>query len=336
MAPVDFSAISDTQTLLPGPSGIKQLKGFQVTQKEMMNSVCVHRPCGKQGSCVPLLLDHADMVNCTSGGPGHMKCAITCQRGFALQANSGKYLRPIQKEILLTCSSGHWDRIVSCMPLDCGVPHPSLVNYATFSCSEGTDFLKRCSVSCVPPAKLQGLNPWLTCLEDGLWSLPEAYCKLECDAPPVIPNASLLLPPCLQHNHDVGSVCRYECKPGYYAVPSADSKVRSNFLKIQCLEGGIWEQGSCIPVVCEPPSPVFEGMYECTNGFELNSQCMLNCNQESGRRPILCTKEGLWTEEFKLCENLQGECPPPPSELNFVEYKCEQGYGIVVTGAESF
>ncbi|XP_047561665.1 pappalysin-2 [Lutra lutra] len=289
---------------------------------------CVHRPCGEQGSCAPLLLDHTEMVNCTSGGPGHMKCAITCQRGFALQGSSGKYLRPVQKEILLTCSSGHWDQTVSCMPLDCGVPDPSLVNYATFSCSEGTDFLKRCSISCVPPAKLQGLNPWLTCLEDGLWSLPEAYCKLECDAPPVIPNASVLLPPCPQRSHDVGSVCRYRCKPGYYAVPSADSKVRSNFLKIQCLEGGIWEQGSCVPVVCEPPSPVFEGMYECTNGFQLNSQCMLNCNQESGRRPILCTKEGLWTEEFKLCENLQGECPPPPSELNFVEYKCEQGYGI--------
>ncbi|XP_049490993.1 pappalysin-2 [Panthera uncia] len=279
---------------------------------------CVHRPCGEQGSCAPLLLDHADMVNCTSGGPGHMKCAITCQRGFALQASSGQYLRPVQKEILLTCSSGHWDRAVSCMPLDCGIPDPSLVNYANFSCSEGTDFLKRCSISCVPPAKLQ----------DGLWSLPEAYCKLECDAPPVIPNASLLLPHCLQGNHDVGSVCRYECKPGYYAKPSAEGKVRSNFLKIQCLEGGIWEQGSCVPVVCEPPSPVFEGMYECTNGFELNSRCVLSCNQEDGRVPILCTKEGLWTEEFKLCENLQGECPPPPSELNFVEYKCEQGYGI--------
>lgn len=45
---------------------------------------------------MPLLLDHADMVNCTSGGPGHMKCAITCQRGFALQASGGKYLRPVQ------------------------------------------------------------------------------------------------------------------------------------------------------------------------------------------------------------------------------------------------
>lgn len=57
----------------------------------------------------------------------------------------------------------------------------------------------------------------------------------------------------------------------------------SKFLKIQCLEDGTWEQGSCVPVVCEPPSPVFEGMYECTNGFELNSQCVLNCNLESER-----------------------------------------------------
>lgn len=40
-------------------------------------------PCGEQGSCVPLLLDHADMVNCTSGGPGLMKCFITRQRGSA-------------------------------------------------------------------------------------------------------------------------------------------------------------------------------------------------------------------------------------------------------------
>lgn len=45
---------------------------------------------------------------------------------------------------------------MSCVAVDCGVPDPSLVNYATFSCSEGTTFLKRCAVSCVPPAKLQG------------------------------------------------------------------------------------------------------------------------------------------------------------------------------------
>uniref|UniRef100_A0A8C0ZLX1 Sushi domain-containing protein n=1 Tax=Castor canadensis TaxID=51338 RepID=A0A8C0ZLX1_CASCN len=283
-----------------------------VSEQNRQGQSCVYQPCGEQGICAPLLLDHTDMVNCTSSGPGHMKCAITCQEGFALQTTSGQYLRPMQKEILLTCSSGHWDRDVSCGLLDCGIPDPSLVNYANFSCSEGTSFLKRCSISCVPPAKLQGLSPWLTCLGDGLWTLPEVYCKLECDAPPVIPNANLLLPHCLKGNHhDVGTICRYECKPGYYVLESTGSRVRNKFLKIQCLEGGIWEQGSCIPVVCEPPSPVFEGMYECTNGFKLDSQCVLNCNQESERLPILCTKEGLWTREFKLCENLQGECPPP-------------------------
>ncbi|KAM6219051.1 pappalysin-2 [Rhynchocyon petersi] len=292
---------------------------------------CFHQPCGEQSSCVPLLLDHTEVVNCTSDGPGHMQCTVTCKRGYALQTSSGKYLRPMQKEILLTCSSGHWDRIVSCTHLDCGVPDQALVNYANFSCSEGTDFLKRCFISCVPPAKLQGLSPWLTCLEDGLWSLPEAYCKLECDAPPVINNAGLLQPHCLQGHHDVGSVCRYECKPGYYVAGSAESKVRNKLLKIQCLESGMWEQGSCLPVMCEPPPPIFEGMYTCTKGFELDSECVLKCNQENENVPILCTKEGLWTGEFKLCENLQGECPPPPSELNSVEYKCKQGYGI---GAE--
>lgn len=71
-----------------------------------------------------------------------------------------------------------------------------------------------------------GRSPWLTCLEDGLWSLPEAYCKLECGSPPVIPNADSLLPRCLQGHHDVGSTCRYECKPGYYVVGGAESHVR--------------------------------------------------------------------------------------------------------------
>ncbi|EDL39353.1 mCG123708 [Mus musculus] len=252
---------------------------------------CAQRPCGEQGRCAPLLLDHTDMVNCTSSSPGHMECAITCQRGYVLQTSSGQYLRNMQKEILLTCSSGHWDKDVICKRLDCGVPDSSLVNYANFSCLE-------------------------------------VYCKLECEAPPVIPNANLLLPHFLEGNHDVGTICKYECKPGYYVKETSGSQGKNKFLKIQCLDDGSWEQGSCVPVVCEPPPPVFEGMYECTDGFKLDSQCVLNCNQETEGIPILCTKEGLWTQEFKLCENLQGECPPPTSELNSVEYKCGQGYGI--------
>ncbi|XP_051649465.1 pappalysin-2 [Manacus candei] len=288
---------------------------------------CAHGACVGSGSCTQPLLAHAATLNCTSDGPGHMVCTVTCQRGFVPRSSNGKSLGLNQQEVVLMCSSGRWDRSVTCDPIDCGVPDQSHVYYAEFSCPMGTTYLQRCSFSCIHPAKLQGTNEWLTCLEDGLWSLPEAYCKLECDAPPAVANAKLLVPRCLQGNHDVGSVCRYKCKPGYHVAENAVDKPRRKFLKVQCLESGQWEEGRCVPVVCEPPPPVFEGMYNCTHGFELDSQCVLSCEPQGQQVPIVCTKEGLWTEEFKLCESLWGTCPPPP-ELNFVEYKCEQGHGI--------
>lgn len=61
------------------------------------------------------------------------------------------------------------------------------------------------------------------------------------------------------------------CSPAFHLC------LPRKFLKIQCLESGQWEEGHCVPVVCEPPPPVFEGMYNCTQGFELDSQCVLNC-----------------------------------------------------------
>ncbi|NXX33972.1 PAPP2 protein, partial [Nicator chloris] len=288
---------------------------------------CAHGACVGSGTCTRPLLAHAVTLNCSSDGPRHMTCAVSCEKGFVLHSSGGKRLGSMEQEVVLTCSSGQWDRSVTCDPVDCRVPDQSHVYYAKFSCPEGTTYLQRCSFSCIPPAKLQGTNQWLTCLEDGLWSLPEAYCKLECDAPPAMANAKLLVPRCLQGNHDVGSVCRYKCKPGYHVAENTADKPKKKFLKVQCLESGQWEEGHCVPVVCKPPPPVFEGMYNCTQGFELDSQCVLNCEQQGQQVPIVCTKEGLWTEEFKLCESLRGTCPPPP-ELNFVEYKCEQGHGI--------
>uniref|UniRef100_A0A8C6Y7M9 Pappalysin 2 n=1 Tax=Naja naja TaxID=35670 RepID=A0A8C6Y7M9_NAJNA len=228
--------------------------------------------CREQGNCVLPQIHHATLANCSSSSRGHLECAISCEKGFVLQVKHGQLLRPAQVKILLTCISGHWDRSVTCNPIDCQFPDQSHVLYAEFSCPKGTTFMKRCFLSCIKPAKLQGINQWITCLEDGLWSLPEAYCKLECDSPGPIANAELLMPRCKQGNHDMGSVCRYKL--------------------VKCLV--------------------------CCWYFPYSLSSLLS---------ILCTKSGLWTEEFKLCEELQGECAPP-QELNSVEYKCEQGYGI--------
>ncbi|XP_069497247.1 pappalysin-2 [Ambystoma mexicanum] len=287
---------------------------------------CLHRSCA-ESTCLPHKISHAN-VTCTPSNPGHVKCTVVCHRGFAFSARGGPEQSSVQREALLTCTLGRWDRSVTCDPIDCGQPDQSLVYYADFSCAEGTTFGKSCSFSCVKPAKLQGLSQWLTCMEDGLWSLPEAYCKLECEAPPLIANAKPLLHSCYQGPHDVGAICRYRCKPGYYVAETTERKTNKNILRIQCLEGGLWEEGSCVPVECDPPPPVFEGMYDCSHGFKLDSQCTLSCDMQKEQAPIICTKEGTWTEEFKLCEGLQGECPPPPSDLNLVEYSCDEGYGI--------
>uniref|UniRef100_A0A8C3XI38 Pappalysin 2 n=1 Tax=Cyanoderma ruficeps TaxID=181631 RepID=A0A8C3XI38_9PASS len=265
-------------------------------------NICAHGACVGSGTCTQPQLAHADTLNCSSDGPGHMACAVSCEKGFVLHSSGGKRLDSTEQEVVLTCSSGQWDRSVTCDPVDCRVPDQSHVYNAEFSCPLGTTYLQRCSFSCIPPAKLQGMVwSWLTCLEDGLWSLPEAYCKLECDAPPAVANAKLLVPRCLQGNHDVGSVCRYKCKPGYHvAENTADKK----FLKIQCLESGQWEEGHCVPVVCKPPPPVFEGMYNCTQGFELDSQCVLSCEQQ-GQQVSVWGEAGIPLTTPCVSEHLQ-------------------------------
>lgn len=74
------------------------------------------------------------------------------------------------------------------------------------------------------PPLCSGDSDRLVCLEDGLWSFPEAYCKIECPEVPNIPNAKLLTADCLASGHDVGSVCRYKCKTGFYVTGSLKRK----------------------------------------------------------------------------------------------------------------
>lgn len=75
------------------------------------------------------------------------------------------------------------------------------------------------------PARLcpPGNNSLLTCMEDGLWSFPEALCELMCLAPPPVPNADLQTARCRENKHKVGSFCKYKCKPGYH-VPGSSRK----------------------------------------------------------------------------------------------------------------
>lgn len=49
--------------------------------------------------------------------------------------------------------------------------------------------------------------------------------------------------------------------------------------KRQCTEDGTWQSGECVAVTCDPPPPIFHGTYKCTNGFQFNSDCWIDCNR---------------------------------------------------------
>ncbi|XP_060126583.1 pappalysin-1 [Zootoca vivipara] len=297
---------------------------------------CVHYSC-KATDCQELEIENAVLTFSSAGRFNGAQCNVTCKTGYILQIQRDDDLAKNQVEpsVTMTCVDGKWSKQVACEPVDCGIPDQYHVYPATFNCSEGTTFGKKCSFTCKPPAQLKGNNSYLTCLEDGLWSFPEALCELMCRAPPLVPSADLQTARCREEKHKVGSFCKYKCKPGYH-VPGSSRKARKRAFKIQCGQDGTWLQGACTPVTCEPPPSKFYGLYHCTNGFQFNSECRIKCEEDStqagrGNNVIHCRKDGTWSGSFHLCRGMQGHCSLPSQLSGGLKLQCPDGYGI---GAE--
>ncbi|XP_078791697.1 pappalysin-2 isoform X3 [Oryzias latipes] len=285
---------------------------------------CLRQPC-QLDSCSPPQIKHAS-VRCTGGGETS-HCSVQCHHGYSISVLNRKANSSHQRMTELECFHGSWDRVVTCQPVDCGFPDQSHVYHAIFSCPWGTTFGKQCSFTCGPPAILQGDNDRLVCMEDGLWSFPEAYCKIECPEAPNVPNAKLLGTNCLASGHNVGSLCHYRCKPGFYVLGSLKEDTPRKFFQLECLEGGQWEENGCEPISCPALPDVFQGMYSCTNELYFDTLCTLQCPDVTENTEIRCSKDGEWTAEFTMCSALRGSCSAP-SDLNSVEYSCDQGMDI--------
>lgn len=259
---------------------------------------------------------------------------MRCRTGYVLQIQRDDELIKSQAgpSITVTCTEGKWNKQVACEPVDCGIPDQHHVYAASFSCLEGTTFGSKCSFQCRHPAQLKGNNSLLTCMEDGLWSFPEALCELMCLAPPPVPNADLQTARCRENKHKVGSFCKYKCRPGYH-VPGSTRKSKKRAFKTQCTQDGSWQEGACVPVTCDPPPPKFHGLYQCTNGFQFNSECRINCEdsdatQGRGNNVIHCRKDGTWSGSFHVCREMQGECSAPDQLNSNLKLQCPEGYAI--------
>ncbi|XP_020846268.1 pappalysin-1 [Phascolarctos cinereus] len=297
---------------------------------------CVHFSC-EATDCQELNVDNASL-NCSSSERYNgAQCTVSCKMGYVLQIHRDDDLIKSQSgsSVTVTCTEGKWNKQVSCEPVDCGIPDQYHVYPATFSCLEGTTFGKKCSFQCRLPAQLKGNNSFLTCMEDGLWSFPEALCELMCLAPPIVPNADLQTARCREDKHKVGSFCKYKCKPGYH-VPGSSRKSKKRAFKIQCTQDGSWLEGACVPVTCDPPPPKFHGLYQCTNGFQFNSECRIKCEESDisssrGSNVIHCRKDGTWSGSFHVCKEMHGQCSLPDQLNSNLKLQCSGGYEI---GAE--
>ncbi|XP_064420709.1 pappalysin-1 [Latimeria chalumnae] len=300
---------------------------------------CVHYSC-EVGDCSPLSIENATLSCSGSGSFNGDQCTLTCQNGYTLEVHQDDDIVKSQLNsttVTITCTDGKWNKLVTCEPVDCEIPNKYHVYPATFSCPEGTTLGKQCTFQCRPPAQMKGTINILTCMEDGLWSFPEALCELTCLAPPPVPNAVLQTHHCSANRHKVGSFCKYKCKPGYQ-VHGFPKTTRKRVFKRQCTEDGSWQKGTCIPVTCDPPPLMFHGVYQCTNGFQFNSICWINCDDGENQtglsdNMIQCRKNGNWTGSFHLCKKMQGECQPPRNSNNTLNFTCKEGYGI---GARCF
>uniref|UniRef100_A0A8C7SCY6 Pregnancy-associated plasma protein A, pappalysin 1a n=1 Tax=Oncorhynchus mykiss TaxID=8022 RepID=A0A8C7SCY6_ONCMY len=263
-----------------------------------MGQSCVHYSC-EAINCQEPLIRNAELKCSSLGFFNGARCTITCNSGYVLQSDS---------TVTITCADGKWNKQVSCEPVDCGLPDKYHVHPANFNFPEGTTYGRRSTFQCREPAQLVGSNNTLTCLEDGLWSFPEALCELRCPAPPHVPNAMLQTKRCNDTGLKVGSLCKYKCKPGYHVT-------NKRAFKRQCTEDGSWLEGACEPVTCDPPPAIFHGMYQCTDGFRFDSTCWINCPGANHTGPstnvIRCRKDGNWTGSFKLCPQSMGQCSLP-------------------------
>ncbi|KAM4663374.1 pappalysin-1 [Discoglossus pictus] len=310
----------------------KRGETYSVTEQS-----CVPYSC-QPTECQQPEIENAEL-NCTGGGHRNgAQCEVICHTGYILKYDEKVLKTQFESRITITCTDGKWNKQVTCAPVDCSLPDPYHIFPTTYDCPEGVTYGKKCTFHCRPPTQLRGTHNTLTCLEDGLWSFPEAVCELTCLAPPPFPNAILQTAHCLSDGHKVGSFCKYKCKLGYH-VPDASRKSRKRSFKTQCTKDGSWQPGECVPIMCDPPHPKFLGFYECTNGFQYNSECKITCgdknninNQSSaGDNVIRCRKDGIWSGNFYLCESMQGHCPPPPLIQGNGKIHCPEGYGI---GAE--
>ncbi len=208
----------------------------------------------------------------------------------------------------------HYKCTTTLLSLLINLTHPCRINFFYYFFLLFMLVYLICFVFC----SFKGTNNTLTCMEDGLWSFPEALCELRCPVPPLLPNAMLQTKRCNETGLKVGTLCKYKCKPGYHVANKPKrfaticiilkTQQQPNIMCFAWLNSTLnWKL-----------SRLLSSQLNFTWTLLQHMTHLCTCRRAFKRQ---CTEDGRWLEGS--CEPVT--CPPPPSVF-YGMYQCTNGF----------
>uniref|UniRef100_A0A803J231 Sushi domain-containing protein n=1 Tax=Xenopus tropicalis TaxID=8364 RepID=A0A803J231_XENTR len=128
-----------------------------------------------------------------------------------------------------------------------------------------------------------------------------------CDSPPRLSYAGLKTEHMDTNIFPIGSVVRYECRPGYMKIPMKKYTA-------ECLANATWSKPDefCKKKVCKYPGDIYYGYFNETD-FSVGSRVTYFCDKGyimiSKKNYRYCQVDGSWSNSAPVCEAVT--CPPP-------------------------
>ena len=271
--------------------------------KKSKQTICSSKPIVD----LPLISDHC---------AGSSDCQLKCQEGFEAVT-----LLPTLK----CSSSGLWRNYINlqdpanfCKPIDCGIPN---IPFAEVYCAAGTSYQQSCTFQCDSTSVFIGPEEEeksVTCQQNSKWTTLPGFCLPVCHLNDIANNnVSTSTVNCkseidvkLENSEvlSIHSVCRATCKENH-KVPETN-QVRT---RLVCGKHGIWIGPSCKPAKCPAPKMIYTGIYNCTDGFNVNSECYYSCPGQQITKLSRCLPNGSWSIKYPCKLNQKLVCSVPES-----------------------
>ncbi|XP_069801196.1 C4b-binding protein alpha chain-like [Dendropsophus ebraccatus] len=173
-----------------------------------------------------------------------------------------------------------------------------------------------------------GKKETVTCLSDGMWSIPDTFCKLSanfCGPPPRLDYGTPKDDVSETSLFPKGTEMKYVCRLGFVRIPLSSSVVT-------CLADSTWSlpRTFCKRRSCGNPGDVENGRMEAEN-FDFGSRVRYVCNPGykmiSKRNYRYCQENGKWSNDLPECTVLS--CSSPPTITNGHYYPDKEEYNYL-------